>query len=324
MDNTHHTYFDRESLYKSHPVITKRYQIITPVICQAYGMIRERVYMRKTGTFLYATPRMGKTTCAKIIKVLLEKEFPSLFILNFIAARRTRRAPEDEVLCSIMHASMHLTPKRIVTAELQRNLIVHIQTQLSILGGDQFVLMVDEMQHLGDQELDCLATIHNKLDMYGGISMTTLGFSQPDILDVRGALQASNKSYLIARFLCEPVIFTGCSSIIDLKAILNDYDLIQIFPENSGCSFTKFFMPKAYDNGFRLSEWADDIWKVLRISAGKSSECIPMEHLSRTVEYLLVSASNSDSLNFKFKNKDIVVAVNASNLSYFNGLLDVH
>lgn len=323
MDNSQHTYFDRDSLYKSHPVITKRYQIITPVVCQAYGMVRERVYMRKTGTFMYATPRMGKTTCAKIIKVLLEKEFPTIFILNFIAARRTRRAPEDEVLCSIMHASMLLTPRRIIAAELQRNLIVHIQTQLSVLNGDQFVLMVDEMQHLGDQELDCLATLHNKLDMVE-ISMTTIGFAQPDILDVRGALQASNKTYLIARFLCEPVKFTGCISICDLKAILNDYDLVQYFPENSGCSFTKFFLPKAFDNGFRLSEWADAIWKVLKSSAGKSSESIPMEHLSRTIEYLLVAASNSDSHDFKIKIEDIDAAVHASNLSYFNGLLDVN
>jgi hypothetical protein len=306
-------------LFNKHPVITKNYLIITPVVAQVYEMVRERVFMRKTGTFMYASPRIGKTFCARIIKLLLIREFPSIFILDLIAEAGQRT--DKEILGNILESAKLLPPKRSSYQDIQRQLSSHIQSNLASLEGSQFVLMIDEMQNLSDKNLDCLAALHNRLKQ-AGVNMTTIGFAQPEILDVRSSLLASNKSYLIARFLCEPVSFNGCVSILDLEKILHDYDEIQHFPEGSEYSFTRFFLPNAYQNGFRLRKYADEIWKILKTAAGSYSESIPMEHLSRTIEYLLVASSAFDSDKFKVKSDLIESAVAASNLAYFSGLLE--
>lgn len=311
-DKEHH------DLFSDHPVITKKYLIITPVITNIYSMIRDRVWMRSTGIFMYATPRMGKTTCARAIKILLEAEFPEIFVISFSA--EAKRKQESALLIDIIQSESLAIAKPSRYKDIQRQLITYIQSKLFTKKGQQFVLMIDEMQKLGHEDLDMLATIHNRLEAIG-IKMTTLGFAQPEILSLRTTLQATSQNFLIARFLSEPIAFDGCATKSDLRVILESYDNIQYFPVDSDFTFTRFFLPYAFDNGFRLGNFSDEIWSAL-VNAAKqlTVDSIPMEHLSRTIEYLLVKGSKSDSPKFSFHKTDIILAVKASNLSMFSGL----
>jgi hypothetical protein len=308
----------RQEMLMSHPVITKQYLIITPVITKVYSLIRDRVYMRTTGTFMYATPRMGKTTCASAIQTLLEAEFPNIFVIRFIAEPSKQ---QSAMLIDILSADKLAIPKSARYKELQKRLMTHIQSSLVMRNGKQFVLMIDEMQNLSEENLTDLATIHNRLEPLG-IKMTTIGFGQPEIMARRSALLATNQSFLIARFLSEPIPFSGCASKEDLEEILRSYDEKQFYPEDSDYTFTRFFLPMAYENGFRLIQYAKSIWLALRKSAaGLAIDSIPMEHLSRTIEFLLVVGQQKDDSKFKLTPNDIKTAVQASNLSYFSGLM---
>ena len=308
----------RLAMISEHPVVTKDYLIITPVITDVYSIIRERVLMRTTGTFMFAPPRMGKSTCARTIRSLLQTEFPKIFIMSFVAEKR--RIQEAAMFIDILQADGLVVNRGDRYSDIQRRLITHIQSRLAMVSGNQFVLMIDEMQNLGDMELEKLATIHNRLEEIG-IRMTTIGFGQPEILDVRSSLSLLNKTYLISRFLCEPIPFQGCATKNDLEKILEDYDHTKFYPADSDLSFTRFFLIDAYDNGFRLKQYATPIWKELKKAAGVGAESIPMEHLSRTVEYLLVLSQQHDSKDFQIDSEFITSAVNASNLSYFSGLI---
>lgn len=318
MDISQVTHEQRKQLLKSHPVVTKKYLIITPVITNVYALIRDRVFMRTTGTFLYATPRMGKTTCAKATKILLEAESPQLFVMSFIAEPHKKQ--EAALLIDILESDKIGIPKSARYKPLQRMLLRHILSNLEMREGQQFVLMIDEMQNLGEEEFQALATIHNRLEALG-VRMTTLGFGQPEILNTRNImLHTTSQHFLIARFLSEPIPFDGCASQEDLEKILYAYDEEQYYPEDSDYSFTRFFLPDAFDNGFRLSSYAKPIWSVLRKAT--NTESLPMEHLSRTIEFLLVASQREDSRDFKFTQQQIKTAVQASNLQYFSGLMD--
>lgn len=307
----------RTELLPNHPVITKDYLIITPVITSAYKLIRDRVFMRTTGTFMYATPRMGKTTCASAIQSLLEAEFPNILVIRFIAEPDIQHSG---MLVDILSADQLAIPKRTYK-ELQRQLMTHIQSRLVMLNGRQFVLMIDEMQNLSESNLTDLATIHNRLEPLG-IRMTTIGFGQPALMDRRSTLLAQESTFLIARFLSEPILFSGCASVEDLGEILHSYDEEEFYPEDSGYTFTRFFLPQAYEKGFRLAQLAKPIWRALQKgAAGLGEDSIPMEHLSRTVEFLLVTGQKRDSADFKLTTDDINMAVEASNLSYFSSLM---
>ncbi|MDH4283699.1 MAG: ATP-binding protein [Gallionellaceae bacterium] len=308
---------ERKALLKNHPIITKNYFIITPTITSAYALIRDRVFMRKTGTFLYATPRMGKTTCAKVIKLLLEAEFPDTFIIHFSAENNKQKSGMlIDILCSEKIAFSNKNFK-----DLQMKLLTHIHSSLSERNGNQFILIIDEMQNLSEEDLIGLAAIHNRLEPLG-IRMTTIGFGQPEIMDRRSSLMATNQSFLIARFLCEPIPFNGCASKEDLEKILSEYDEKKFYPENSDYSFTRIFLPQAYDHGFRLSKYANKIWSnLMKAAKGLYSNSIPMEHLSRTIEFILVAESQNDCKDFTIKPANIKAAVDASNLQYFSGLM---
>lgn len=308
----------RRDLYESHPVVTKDYLVITPVVRKVYGLIRDRVYMRTTGTFMYAAPRVGKTTCAKATQQLLQAEFPRIHVMCFSAEPSRQKSA---LLQDILAADKLYVSKNPRYKDLQRQLHIHVQSSLAMREGNQFVLIADEMQNLSEENLIDLATIHNRLQTLG-IRMTTIGFAQPEIMDRHTALLETGQSFLIARFLSEPIPFSGCTSIEDLSEILGAYDLTLRYPEDYDHTYTRFFLPLAYDNGFRLSNNADAIWRKLRAAAkGLSGDSIPMEHLSRTVEFLLVYGTKSDSPNFKLTPQNIDDAVAASNLRYFSGLL---
>lgn len=310
----------RRDLYESHPVVTKDYLVITPVVRKVYALIRDRVYMRTTGTFMYAAPRAGKTTCAKATQQLLQAEFPRIHVMCF-SAEPSRQKPA--LLMDILAADKLSVPRIPRYKDLQRQLLIHIQSSLAVRDGNQFVLIADEMQNLSEENLVDLATIHNRL-LTIGIRMTTIGFSQPEIMDRHTALLATNQSFLIARFLSEPIPFSGCTSIEDLRKILEAYDLTLRYPEDCDYTYTRFFLPLAYDNGFRLASNADAIWHKLRAAAkGLPGDSIPMEHLARTVEFLLVYGTASDGCTFKLTAKAIDDAVAASNLRYFSGLFGV-
>lgn len=260
------TELERNELFAKHPVITKDYLIITPVIKMVYELIRDRVWMRSTGTFMYATPRMGKSTCANVIKLLLEAEFPNVFIIQFTAESSKKQS--SALFIDILESERLAIPKLARYKDVQRQLLTYIQSKLVEKKGQQFVLMIDEMQNLKQDDLDMLATIHNRLEPLG-IRMTTLGFAQPEILNVRSALQTTSQSYLIARFLSEPIPFDGCATKDGLQAILEAYDDIQVYPDDTTCTFTRFFLPYAYENGFRMTAYSNDIWSSLKKAAAQ-------------------------------------------------------
>lgn len=227
---------------------------------------------------------------------------------------------QSALLVDILTADKLSVPKTPRYKDLQRQLLIHVQSSLATREGNQFVLIADEMQNLSEENLIDLSTIHNRLETVG-IRMTTIGFAQPEIMNRHTTLLATNQSFLIARFLSEPIPFTGCTSINDLCEILNAYDSTLRYPEDCDYTYTRFFLPLAYDNGFRLASHSRAIWKNLRAAAkGLPDDSIPMEHLSRAVEFMLVYGTAHDNRAFKLTEKAIKDAVAASNLRYFSGL----
>src|SRR5690554_5036125 len=86
----------RADLLDSHPILAKNYRLPTPMLERTYALIRERAWMKRTGVYLYASPRMGKTSCAEETQALLSYEFPKFHILR-IDARSTLRPSESHM-----------------------------------------------------------------------------------------------------------------------------------------------------------------------------------------------------------------------------------
>jgi len=313
--------YDPRDFRNHHPIFRRDYDVLTSVIKDAYGIIREYVLLRRTGLFLYARPRTGKTRCANITKHLLNLEFENCQVVRFSADLRGQAKNDSAIVIDILESESQFIPKRSSYRELMTKLIIYIKTRLDSLEGDQFVLMIDEMQMLSEQDFRVLMVLHNKLELIG-IKMTTIGFAQPEILERRSAMFVTKSHNLIARFLSEPIRFEGCCSKSDLKFILNAYDCDKVYPEGSGCTYTAFFLPEAYENGFRLASHTSVIWGALEDAASEIIEGgVPMEHTTMTIENILIRSNSLDGPGYSLSKKMVDDSVAHSSLKAFSGLM---
>ncbi|WP_410952984.1 ATP-binding protein [Pseudomonas sp. S1(2024)] len=303
----------RAELFRTHPVKRDKYTILTPMIKASYAMFREKVFFRHSGAFMFASPRMGKTRCALAIKDLLSSEFPDSYVLYHTMDSERATYLVRDLLSS---ANLAVANRESRAIQLERY-IEHIAAECEVRGGDQFVLIVDEMQLMLLQAFNDLLVVHNRLDAKG-ISMTTLGFGQPQILEARNLLISLEAFNLVARFLSEPVRFEGCLSANVFQSILYNFDEVTEFPPNSGCSYTDFFLPIAFSNKYRLAAQHGDIWDALVQLVGEGVlPRIPFSYIIRLLNHLLIVNRAKDSLDFRLSSKMIDVSLKATFLTDF-------
>ncbi|HYD80317.1 MAG TPA: ATP-binding protein [Paucimonas sp.] len=217
----------------------------------------------------------------------------------------------------LLEGQKHVLSSRNDTSLLLRNIKTDIQMKVASRNGSQFVLIIDEMQLLNEIDLQQLLVFHNALALEK-IKMTTVAFAQPEIIHRVNALQTKHQTQIIARFLSEPLMFEGCGSAEELRALLKLYDEESEYPDDSGISYTKFFFPEAFARGFRLSKYANKIWHALKKAIPALPETgLPMEHVCLTIEHLLLAHRQYDAANFTYGTEDIEEAVEASNLRNF-------
>lgn len=307
---------EREGMVDEHPVVTKQYDIVTPMIERAYKLVRDRVWMRRTGTVMYGSPQTGKTRCSMAIAAFVKGEFPNIYTTTFSADVRGTGSYAS-LPADILREDGVILSKRLSYKERLFQLLVHIDASLGPRAGRQFVLIVDEMQMLSKDDFNVLLVIHNRL-YRRGIAMTTIGFAQPEILHRRSSFLATDDRQLIARFLCEPISFDGCGSAEDLTNILKTYDETNRYPRGSDWTYTRFFLPRAYERNFRLTDSSKRIWGALKRAAQPTkSSSIPMLHLTGTVEHLLVANRKKDDPHFEITNEMLENAVTASGIYGF-------
>lgn len=297
MSFTHH---DRESLISKHPVLTLKYTVPTPTIEQIYSIVRERVWMHRPSMYMYARPRMGKSTCAAAVKALLNAEFPEKYVVILSAdpTRKSTLAKDLATECGL-HLGPRDTPSRILDL-----LITHICCEAQAINGDHFILEIDEMQALQGPQYNELLLLQNRLQLRG-IKLTTIGFAQPDINNERSALLVAGATNLIARFLSEPIIFKGCDDMAWLARVLRSFDEDLQYPEG-GCSYTEFFFPEAYSSGMRLIQSLELIWGAITELAGKGgTKNFQVEQVFRILQEMLVSMRRKDCDSFKITKSDI-------------------
>lgn len=311
---------ERRMLVEYHPVLEREYILPTPMMERAYSVIRERVWARRTGAVFFAAPRTGKTRCAMATKDLLSEEFPKLHV-TLLSARRSSRATDTHMFRLILEAEQHTLSGRANADVLFDNAHADIEVKTKAKGGRQYVLLIDEMQVLNDTDLQQLVSLHNKLEL-SKIKMTTISFAQPEILHRRTSLMASNDHQIIARFLSEPLHYNGCSGSADLTKLLRSFDEGSEYPEGSGWSYTRFFLPVAFENGFRLARYAASLWRQLVAAAGVGDQgAIPMEHTCLSIENLLLMMRSQDCATLVLCDNDIIDAVASSQLQSFNPLM---
>ncbi|MDU8418519.1 hypothetical protein RYA60_09695 [Pseudomonas syringae] len=309
----------RDQLLEGHPVVLRNYFVLTPTIEWAYKQVREQVWLSMPSVYFQSVPRMGKTQCATAIVAILRNDFPTRYV-KFVTADIAR---EESIIHSMVKAIGLMVKPRTKLSGIRDAVIDHIICELASLGSTHFILVIDEMQALDYKDYQHLQVLQNILSTRG-LKLTTVGFAQNEIDNVRSSLHAGNHMAILARFLGRKIDFVGCGSVEWLGAILAYFDEGSAYPHGSKCSFTEFFLPKAFHAGFRLVSMADEIYRhSMNCVVAAGAKTIPTEHIFLTMSYLLVGARLNDCEKFSFSQKEIKSAIKSSEMSQFAALMRV-
>ncbi|MCO7625013.1 MULTISPECIES: hypothetical protein [Pseudomonas] len=307
----------RDLLMNSHPLVLGKYLVVTPTINWAYDQISEQVWLRMPSVYFQSLSRMGKTQCATAIVKFLREEFPERYIL-FLTVDVTG---EENIIQTMVKAMKLETRVKEKLSNLRDAVMNHIICELASLGDTHFILVVDEMQALTYKDLQHLQVIQNRLSL-SEVQLTTIGFAQEQIKGLITSLHKGRHMALLGRFFSRKVEFVGCVSADWLKETLSAFDQDMTYPRGSGCSYTRFFLPKAFDSGFRLDSLAELIFsESIEHIKSVGASLIPTENMFLALAYLLISARDDDADGFELTKEHVIKSIVKSDMQQVSALM---
>ncbi|WP_413380787.1 ATP-binding protein [Alkalihalobacillus sp. 1P02AB] len=272
-----------------HPIETGTYIIPTNEIDRLYQKISQCLINRSPGAIIYGRPRLGKTRAIKYLQTILPLEFEEISTY-FIMCRRYKNPNENTFFEDVLTGVGHALPHNGKACHKRERLFKFLIEEAVIKKSNRIVFFIDDAQRLSEIQYDWLMDINNELDNYG-ISFTVFLFGQNELVHQRSVFVELGKHQIIGRFMVQHHQFNGVSKKNDLKECLNGCDENCEFPAGSNYSFTRYYFPNQFKEGFRLSNFSDELYsafKELRSESGiKEKIEIPMQYITLTVDYAL-------------------------------------
>ncbi|WP_454863470.1 ATP-binding protein [Pseudomonas hormoni] len=301
-----------------HPLVTDRAQIITQQMVRVYQLCLDRVGARRTAVLFEGSSRTGKSCCATFVASHMRIQVPTVLVMLHVA--RYREPGQRQSILKELCASENTHPQARGLDYLQ-HLLAYIEAHVTGQPAPHCVLIVDEIQQWRPNDFQVLTVLYNYLQLQG-ITLTLIGFAQPEIYSRLSGLRAVEHYQIIARFFSEIIPFRGCQNIDELATILRACDTGSEFPSGSGISYTAYFIPQAYAAGFRLVPLAELFWNAFGESvAGKYIKNLPMQHVRESIVCLLLLISPQDSGLLEADDKLVNEAVRRSGIGVFCDVL---
>lgn len=298
-----------------HPLSSQSYIVPTPAIATMYARVRHCLRRGVTGALIYGHTRWGKTYAVRYCVRLLRHELPRVVVLTFGMPQNPSRS-EALFFGMLLEAARHARPDSGTALQRRLRLYHKLGELVARASGNTLVVFVDEAQRLELEHYEWLRDVQDELGRRG-IRMFVFLVGQPGLLNRRSAFtQNVDTSQIVSRFMIDEMRFAGLSASSDLKMSLAAYDT-SIFPEDSGWTYTRFFLPRAFDDGFRLGAQQQILWDAFeaahRLARFDFPMELPMEFLARSVEIALTGNMDHDGPRFALSRACWDEAVSESN-----------
>jgi hypothetical protein len=126
-------------------------------------------------------------------------------------------------------------------------------------------------------------------------------FLLPACLPDRTGPDRTGSDRIVARLMVDELAFYGTRNAQDAATCLHGYDQTA-YPEGGQWSFTRFYVPQAFEAGYRLTKDADALWRAFETAHHKANLPgqleIPMESFARAVEIVLKDSELRDDRGY--------------------------
>jgi len=303
---------ERDILYEQHPVVVDGAIVATSSVRNTYDIVVNAIVHRRPGTCIIGDFRVGKTKAIEKIVSELMQTFPDLPI-GIVVAKSHDPYTEKTFYTDFLGDFKHGGANTGTTMDRRNRVRMVMEADSRRSKSDKYLLMVDEGQNWDEQQWHLLRDLTNDLDM-GKIRVLTVTFAHPELLNIRDSLINKRRTDLIGRFLLNPYQFTGLSSVKELRETLGAYDdgKNYSYPINSGISYSEFFLPKAWDSGWRLANEDEFFWSALAYIASRLNKQVGqvgMNWIGGAIRCFLFSMADKDCVGFKDSLEDWISAV---------------
>lgn len=253
--------------FDDHPVVRNRARLPTPPIKAVFDIVARTVFQRDPGCSFIAHPRFGKTFAIRVLSQQLGQIYPDVPSL-IVNAKDHPRYSEMTFYTDILENCKHSLASLSKVNARRTRLVNYFWTLAQARNSDRLVLFVDEAQNWAEPEFSCLRDLSNDLALLD-VTLITILFGQTELAAIRTVLLQSKRTDLIGRFMMQQYEFHGLTSLSDLVETMTCYDDVDVseYPEGSQLSYTAYFLPKAFQGGWRLASEAGRLWEQFRLVA---------------------------------------------------------
>jgi len=284
----------------THPLNQRPVQVLTNSIKESFLLVSDVIKFKRPGCALSAKFRSGKSTALLMIKRELPDVMPQVAI-GLISAK------DHDTVTERVYWGDHLIALGLVTdgtaQDRQNRLRAAIIAACIQAGGRHFCLLIDEGQNWNAREYTFLRDLANQLREQDGYVLTTVIVGDPRLNDLSSLFRDKRKD-LWARFLMKPQPFFGIRNIEDLRFFLAEHDSTKRceYPAGSGVSYTEFFLPAAYESGWRLGAQSQCVWDAFVRAAAKVNREVSeigMQWIGETVIHFFTTQIANDMTGFE-------------------------
>jgi hypothetical protein len=290
------------------------YALFTPPINEFFSVVCEWIDSHVPGGYVYGPPRQGKSRAVQFwIERLLTERYGALLPFFRMNYKSHDRFSELAFLTELLHASRHRFAYTGTRMKKLDRLVKLYATRARNAGSHQLVLMIDEAQNMREQSYRTLCNLQNELDDLG-FQLTVISVGTQELAYQHSAFMQGGDLHLVGRFMVREALFRGIRGESELAYVLNAYDTQTEWPEGSGISYTRYFFPRAFANGFRMADLAPALWRVYVELAPPTRQDdleIAMEHIAKPAETLFRDHAG-DAVTVDFTHDELIRAVEKS------------
>jgi hypothetical protein len=250
-------------IFFEHPLFDPfGYRIDSLQIQKLHKEVHRWLWNGATGGYVQGRSRVGKTTAIEYLSKRIRLRNGQLLPTRIISIAKRDKYTIASVFRNLMNA-LDLEVKTRDTADTMREIIVHaLIDEASSQNSKSILLFVDEMQRLAPMQFNAFAELHDYMRLYGVHLSIIFVANQQESNHLVELTENEDYAHIRGRFFLRSTVFSGIKTVEEVEFCLKQYD--SVTSEDQSESFTQYFLPKAFESGWRLSLLAKPLWQIYK------------------------------------------------------------
>ena len=246
-----------------HPLLNPLKLVIkTPMMTVVVEHIQEMLFDFDSGGCLLGGFRIGKTIALQTITQELSESIDMPVYCHYFSADKLEKDTIKQMYEMFCYQENIPTKRNAKGLDLRECVIHRLLDRLILSGGQQIVLLIDELQRLNTDQLEALASLHDIFRRLGvNVCIIFVGNTDPSNKIIDAADKEDNR-LIYGRFFENQKPIYGIRTKRELRKCLAEFDRLQ-YPEG-GVSYTHYFLHDDAPKNWKLTSLTDIFWDVYR------------------------------------------------------------